>query len=66
MEEVCSYLKYKDTGGALNNQMLGAVNNKYVAELKYSNIGYANIITIDLLAHLFDQYRTIKHEIIDA
>ena len=58
--------EYKDTDAALKHQLLATVNNDYVAELKHTKLGCANVTTLDLLSHLHDQYSTIEPKIMNA
>ena len=65
-EEVCVLHEYRDTDATLNHQLLGAVDNNYVVELKHTKIGYTNVTMLDLLSHFCDRCGTIKPEIMDT
>ena len=65
-EEVRVFRKYNNTDADLKHQLLGAIDNNYVAKLKHANIGYTNIITLGLLSHICNHNGAINPEMMDA
>jgi len=57
--EVEIFKEFNNTDKALKQQLLGAVDDMLTRVLKNGYIGYANVTTKQLLAHLFVTYGTI-------
>ena len=65
-EEVCVFHKNNGTDAAIKHQLMGAVDDDYVVELKHAKLEYANVTTLDLLYRIRDRYGMINTKIMDA
>ena len=57
--ETVIFQEFNNTDKALKQQLLGAVDDMFTRALKNRYIGYANVTTKQLLAHLFSTYGNI-------
>ena len=53
------FQQYDATDRALKQQLLGAVDDMFVSALSDPHVGYANVTTLQLLAHLYATYAKI-------
>eukprot|EP00586_Coscinodiscus_wailesii_P001561 CAMPEP_0172482082 /NCGR_PEP_ID=MMETSP1066-20121228/8359_1 /TAXON_ID=671091 /ORGANISM="Coscinodiscus wailesii, Strain CCMP2513" /LENGTH=367 /DNA_ID=CAMNT_0013244955 /DNA_START=131 /DNA_END=1234 /DNA_ORIENTATION=+ len=56
------WLEYTNTDKALKQQLLRAVEDIYLRDIKHSMTGYANVSTRRLLGHLYSKYGRITPE----
>jgi hypothetical protein len=59
---IAEHKTYKDTETTLKQMLLKAVPNTYIKELQDQLLGYAQLTTRDLLAHLDANYGTVTFE----
>ena len=52
---------YSNTDKALKSQLIAAVDEKYIRGKRNKYVGYANVITLKLLNHLYESYAKITH-----
>jgi len=60
------YNQYDATDTALMQLLLGAVDDMFIRSLRNRHIGYANVTTLDLLAHLYRTYAKINTADLEA
>lgn len=60
------YNQYDATDTALKQLLLGAVDDMFIRSLRNRHIGYANVTTLDLLAHLYRTYAKINTADLEA
>jgi len=53
------YKEYNDTDKALKSLLISAVDDSYIRALKDKYIGYANVIMLQMLTHLYANYAKI-------
>ena len=53
------YKEYDFTYDDLKKLLLGAVDNMFIVTIQHHHIGYANVTTLQILAHLYDIYALI-------
>ena len=58
--EACEeYLQYDQTDKALKSLLIAAVDEVYVRSLRHKYVGYANVKTLTMIAHLCDNYARV-------
>ena len=58
------YKLYHNTDKALKKQLLGAIEDIYIRPLKHRHTGYAQVTSLHIITHLFDNYgRITAHDL---
>ena len=59
-EQLKLYDEYRTVDSALKNQLLAVFNDTYLATLNNDYTGYATRSTVDIIAHIYEQYTRIS------
>jgi hypothetical protein len=65
-EEVHIFQEYHNTDAALYNQIIVAIDNTFINELKDPMIGFGQTISLQLMNHLYHTYGNIDASDLDA